>query len=125
MRSWYPTLSYSAKRYAIMSHTQMNVKPRFQSNIPARNVLVTDSVISFFPAQSRFTHSLCSLHASKWSRLILPELTLVDPARMMSGPGSGDVRNSVPGVIVLYTASYTSPLRYPYVPPPLLDGIDV
>ena len=103
----------------------MCAKTLFWSNTPARNVLVTDSVISFFPAQSRFTHSLCSLHASKWSRLILPELTLVDPARMMSGPGSGDVRNSVPGVIVLYTASYTSPLRYPYVPPPLLDGIDV
>ena len=43
---------------------------------------------------------------------------------MTSGPGSGGVRNAVPGDIVPYTVSGTSPLRYPYIPPPLLDGID-
>ena len=48
----------------------------------------------------------------------------VDPVGMTSGPGSSDATNAVPGDMVPYTASDKSPLRYLYVPPPLLDGID-
>ena len=48
----------------------------------------------------------------------------VYPVRMMSGTGSGGVKNDVPVAIVPYTASDKSPLRYPYVPFPLLVGID-
>ena len=68
------------------------MNPRYQSNTPARNVLVSDSVISFSPAQSRFTHCLCSLHASVLSRLIFPKLMIVDPVGMTSGPGYGVVQ---------------------------------
>ena len=49
----------------------------------------------------------------------------VDTVRITSGPGSGGMRNTVHGAIVLYTASDKIPPRYPYVPPPLLDGIDI
>ena len=107
-----------------MSRTRMCENPQFRSNTPARNVLVTDSVISLFSAPSRFTHYLCSLHASVWYLLILPELMFVDPFRMTSGPGSGGMINAVPGDIVLYTASNKTPLRNTSVPPPLKDVID-
>ena len=101
----------------------MCAKPLFQSNTTARNILVTDYKVRYFPARSRFTHSLCSLYNSDWSQLRLPELMFVDPVRMKSSPGSGGVRNVVPVAIVSYIASDRNPLRYLYVPPLLLDGI--
>ena len=48
----------------------------------------------------------------------------VDPVRMTNGSGSGGVTNAVPGAMVLYTASDKIPPRYPYMPPPLLGGIE-
>ena len=47
----------------------------------------------------------------------------VDPVGIMSGPGSGGVKNLVPGAMVPYTVFDKINLRYPYVPTPLLDGI--
>ena len=124
-RSWYYNRPQSVKKYAIMSRTRMCAKPRFRSNTPSRNVLVTDSAICFFLARCRFTHSWCSLHASAWYRLRLNDLMFVHPVSMASGPGSGGVTNAVPGAMVMYTALEKSPLMYLYMPPPLLDGIDV
>ena len=122
-RSWYSTWSYSPKIYSTISLAWMCAKPLFQSNTTARNILVTDYKVRYFPARSRFTHSLCSLYNSDWSQLRLPELMFVDPVRMKSSPGSGGVRNVVPVAIVSYIASDRNPLRYLYVPPLLLDGI--
>ena len=102
----------------------MFANPRFRSNTPARNVLVTDSINCFFPARSNFTHSLCYLHPFVWYRLRLSKLMFVEPVGMISDPWSGGVTNVVPGAVVPNTVSNKSPLKYTYVPPPILDGID-
>ena len=74
-------------------------------------------------ACSRFTHYLCYLDASAWSRLRFLESMFVDPFGMTSGPGSRGVKNLVPCAMVLYTASDKIPPKYLYVLLPLLDGI--
>ena len=66
-RSWYSTWPYSAKRCAIMSCTWMCVKPQFRSNTPARNFLVTNSMIFFL------------LHAPGSPTLYVPCTPLSDP----------------------------------------------
>ena len=48
----------------------------------------------------------------------------MDHVGMKSGPGSGGLTNAFPGAIVPYTVLDNIPPSYPYVPPPLLGGID-
>ena len=123
-RSWFSTCLYSVKRCATLSLTRRWTNPILRSNTKARNVFITDSAICFFPARSRLTHYLNSISASAWSRSRFTKVTLFVPDGMMSWPGWCGTTNKVPSAMITYTASGCRPPRQPYVPPPLLDGIE-
>ena len=99
-RFWFSTCPYYVKRRVTMSLTWRWVNPQLKSNTPERNTFPTASAICFFPARSRFIHSLNSLAASACSRWSFPNVALFVPDGMISWPGSGGMTNKVPGATI-------------------------
>ena len=80
-------------------HPEMGEYP-IAVKLSGKKFFLTASAIFFFPARSRFIHSLNSLPATAWSRWRFPEVTLFFPDGMMSLPGLGGITNEVPGATI-------------------------